>query len=86
MNSPSRNAFTSAFDPSRSEANLRQSTGSPLSPASTISSSTPTRLPLRTIPSSYTPNKRLVIRADPTLVTCFDPSDKELYDLWAPKH
>jgi hypothetical protein len=25
-----------------------------------------------------------VIRADPTMTTCFDPADKELYDLWAP--
>ena len=32
------------------------------------------------------PTKRgIKIRADPALVTCFDPSDKELYDLWAPK-
>ncbi|TFK55934.1 hypothetical protein OE88DRAFT_1731571 [Heliocybe sulcata] len=28
---------------------------------------------------------RIGIRSDPTLVTCFDPADKELYDLWAPK-
>ncbi|KAH9853491.1 hypothetical protein C2E23DRAFT_728155 [Lenzites betulinus] len=29
--------------------------------------------------------RKVVIRADPALVTCFDPADKELYDLWAPK-
>ncbi|KII95142.1 hypothetical protein PLICRDRAFT_128652 [Plicaturopsis crispa FD-325 SS-3] len=28
---------------------------------------------------------RIVIRADPALVTCFDPADRELYDLWVPK-
>jgi hypothetical protein len=26
----------------------------------------------------------VVIRADPTLATTFNPEDKELYDLWAP--
>lgn len=31
------------------------------------------------------PTRKVVIRADPALVTCFDPADKELYDLWAPK-
>ena len=25
------------------------------------------------------------IRSDPSLLTCFDPADKELYDLWVPK-
>ncbi|KZT74369.1 hypothetical protein DAEQUDRAFT_190075 [Daedalea quercina L-15889] len=32
-----------------------------------------------------TPGGKIQIRADPALVTCFDPSDKELYDLWAPR-
>ncbi|KAI0796687.1 hypothetical protein C8Q75DRAFT_802372 [Abortiporus biennis] len=32
-----------------------------------------------------TPPKTLVVRTDHSLVTCFDPQDKELYDLWAPK-
>lgn len=32
-----------------------------------------------------TPSKKIVIRSDPAMVTCFDPEDKELYDLWAPK-
>ncbi|KAF7775972.1 hypothetical protein Agabi119p4_4365 [Agaricus bisporus var. burnettii] len=27
----------------------------------------------------------LSVRADPALLTCFDPADKELYELWAPK-
>ncbi|KAK7695866.1 hypothetical protein QCA50_000504 [Cerrena zonata] len=31
------------------------------------------------------PGRGIRIRADPALVTCFDSSDKELYDLWAPK-
>ncbi|KAF9652167.1 hypothetical protein BDM02DRAFT_3183889 [Thelephora ganbajun] len=29
--------------------------------------------------------KRAVLKADPALLTCFDPADKELYDLWAPQ-
>lgn len=29
--------------------------------------------------------KRVTLKADPTLLTCFDPADKELYDLWAPQ-
>ena len=35
--------------------------------------------------STAPPPRQLVIRSDPALVTCFDPADKELYDLWAPK-
>ncbi|GBE79723.1 hypothetical protein BKA93DRAFT_758452 [Sparassis latifolia] len=31
------------------------------------------------------PTRKITIRADPSLVTCFDPSDKQVYDLWAPK-
>ncbi|KAF8238734.1 hypothetical protein L208DRAFT_204889 [Tricholoma matsutake] len=30
-------------------------------------------------------SRQLVVRSDPSLLTCFDPSDKELYDLWAPQ-
>lgn len=37
------------------------------------------------LPSSTFGAKRVVVRVDPSLMTCFDPSDKELYDLWAPK-
>ncbi|KAF9780112.1 hypothetical protein BJ322DRAFT_311960 [Thelephora terrestris] len=29
--------------------------------------------------------KRVTLRADPALLTCFDPADRELYDLWAPQ-
>ncbi|TFY68613.1 hypothetical protein EVG20_g3478 [Dentipellis fragilis] len=31
------------------------------------------------------PVHKLTIRTNPTISTCFDPADKELYDLWAPK-
>ncbi|KAL5508414.1 hypothetical protein ACEPAH_6033 [Sanghuangporus vaninii] len=64
------------------------------SPTSTIKSNPPQsmgtiplRMPSRTLPNfeSLVPKRRLIIRADPTLASCFDPSDKELYDLWAPK-
>ncbi|KAI0938090.1 hypothetical protein AcV7_003378 [Taiwanofungus camphoratus] len=42
-------------------------------------------LPMTTSSSFGTPGHKVTIRADPSLVTCFDPIDKELYDLWAPK-
>ncbi|KAJ3722866.1 hypothetical protein FB446DRAFT_782946 [Lentinula raphanica] len=29
--------------------------------------------------------RKPIIRSDPSILTCFDPADKELYDLWAPK-
>ncbi|KAL1743748.1 hypothetical protein HDZ31DRAFT_40238, partial [Schizophyllum fasciatum] len=35
--------------------------------------------------TSATPAGSVRIRSDPTLVSCFDPSDKELYALWAPR-
>ncbi|KAI0832398.1 hypothetical protein BC628DRAFT_1309269 [Trametes gibbosa] len=43
--------------------------------------------PIPVAPASTfaTPARKVVIRSDPSLVTCFDPADKELYDLWAPK-
>ncbi|KAA1466427.1 hypothetical protein DENSPDRAFT_831250 [Dentipellis sp. KUC8613] len=31
------------------------------------------------------PVYKMTIRANPAISTCFDPADKELYDLWAPK-
>ncbi|KAN0126833.1 hypothetical protein V8E52_000473 [Russula decolorans] len=35
--------------------------------------------------SSVAPHARkMVIRVDHSIATCFDPADKELYDLWAP--
>ncbi|KAL5488210.1 hypothetical protein ACEPAI_6318 [Sanghuangporus weigelae] len=79
---------------------FRQTSGGPStapvfgSPTSTIRSNPrqsmgtiPLRMPSRTLPNfeSLIPKRRLIIRADPTLVSCFDPSDKKLYDLWAPK-
>ncbi|KAG7096891.1 hypothetical protein E1B28_004297 [Marasmius oreades] len=30
-------------------------------------------------------SRKPVIRSDPSIITSFDPADKELYDLWAPK-
>lgn len=29
--------------------------------------------------------KRVALKTDPALLTCFDPADKELYDLWVPQ-
>ncbi|OCH94124.1 hypothetical protein OBBRIDRAFT_789647 [Obba rivulosa] len=82
-----------------SAANLRNrfgggeregSSGDASSPTSTTVSQMPRSFRVTPLPSSYltafsTPARKIVIRADPALVTCFDPSDKELYDLWAPK-
>ncbi|KAL1946821.1 hypothetical protein VTO73DRAFT_14925 [Trametes versicolor] len=50
----------------------------------------PSRSLYRPIPSAPTsaygtPARKITVRADPALVTCFDPSDRELYDLWAPR-
>ncbi|KAF8076466.1 hypothetical protein FPV67DRAFT_1664728 [Lyophyllum atratum] len=36
--------------------------------------------------STKTPKGHIVARSDPSLLTCFDPQDKELYDLWVPKN
>ncbi|KDQ64570.1 hypothetical protein JAAARDRAFT_52515 [Jaapia argillacea MUCL 33604] len=44
---------------------------------------TSTMLPFSTPPGPF--GGKLIIRSDPSLVTCFDPADKELYALWAPK-
>ncbi|KAH9999877.1 hypothetical protein BJV77DRAFT_1064041 [Russula vinacea] len=35
--------------------------------------------------SLVTHTRKIVIRVDHSIATCFDPADKELYDLWAPK-
>ncbi|KAI0068734.1 hypothetical protein BV25DRAFT_30487 [Artomyces pyxidatus] len=52
-----------------------------------FSVSTPTRLTDRASRMSLglagMPGQRLIIRADPAMTSCFDPADKELYDLWA---
>ncbi|KAH6914849.1 hypothetical protein BKA70DRAFT_1419807 [Coprinopsis sp. MPI-PUGE-AT-0042] len=57
------------------------------SPTSTFSASSSIRIdpskPYRNAFTSTTSNK-VFIRADPSLLTCFDPADKELYNLWAP--
>ncbi|KAF8845880.1 hypothetical protein BDN67DRAFT_1007129 [Paxillus ammoniavirescens] len=29
--------------------------------------------------------RKTIIRSDPTLLTCFDPADKQLHDLWVPR-
>ena len=29
--------------------------------------------------------RKIAIRVDHSIATCFDPADKELYDLWVPK-
>ncbi|KAG2013592.1 hypothetical protein CC2G_010488 [Coprinopsis cinerea AmutBmut pab1-1] len=73
----------------------RQDSGQPTSlndsPTSTFTASSSSRFDTsrsyRNIfaSSTTTPTRQVVIRADPSLITCFDPADRELYDLWAPK-
>ncbi|KAJ6515830.1 hypothetical protein C8R45DRAFT_1086982 [Mycena sanguinolenta] len=41
--------------------------------------------------STYTPAtgtlaKKTLVRSDPSILTAFDPADRELYDLWAPQN
>ncbi|CAE6522752.1 unnamed protein product [Rhizoctonia solani] len=55
---------------------------SPTSVASTLAASEPPN-PIPIVP--VTGKQKITIRSDPALFTCFDPKDKELYDLWAPK-
>ncbi|ETW83964.1 hypothetical protein HETIRDRAFT_146686 [Heterobasidion irregulare TC 32-1] len=59
----------------------------PTFPAFTTNSTFGERLVGRTAgPSRLSaPTHKLTIRADPTMVTCFDPADKELYNLWVPR-
>ncbi|OSD04232.1 hypothetical protein PYCCODRAFT_1466202 [Trametes coccinea BRFM310] len=68
--------------------------GGDASPTSSTMSSVsrafePSRSLYRPIPSApastFGTPRKVMIRADPAMVTCFDPADKELYDLWAPK-
>ncbi|KAH7887688.1 hypothetical protein F5I97DRAFT_1926109 [Phlebopus sp. FC_14] len=40
----------------------------------------------RSHPAGFTGSRKSTIRSDPALVTCFDPADRRLYDLWAPKY
>ncbi|KAG2107900.1 uncharacterized protein F5147DRAFT_695637 [Suillus discolor] len=45
----------------------------------------PLRPTLRSLPVNLNTPRKITIRSDIALVTCFDPADKELYTLWAPK-
>ncbi|KAG1907125.1 uncharacterized protein F5891DRAFT_357602 [Suillus fuscotomentosus] len=45
----------------------------------------PLRPTLRSLPVNLNTPRKITIRSDIALVTCFDPADKELYNLWAPK-
>ncbi|KAF5390672.1 hypothetical protein D9757_002744 [Collybiopsis confluens] len=70
------------------------------SPGSTLSGSPPLNTSLHSLTreasrtslrsmlagSMSTPNGRKpAIRVDPSMLTCFDAADRELYDLWVPK-
>ncbi|KAJ7179082.1 hypothetical protein C8R46DRAFT_1072401 [Mycena filopes] len=37
-------------------------------------------------PVAGTPIQKSIIRSDASILTTFDPADRELYDLWAPKN
>ncbi|KAL1761100.1 hypothetical protein FB107DRAFT_269439 [Schizophyllum commune] len=66
---------------SPTQSTFSESSGIILQPAT----STP-RSVLRSTASTFAvPSSGVRIRADPSIATCFDPSDKELYALWAPR-
>ncbi|KAG1781538.1 hypothetical protein EV702DRAFT_924647, partial [Suillus placidus] len=44
----------------------------------------PLRPTLRSLPINLNTPRKITIRSDIALVTCFDPADKELYTLWVP--
>ncbi|KAG2341359.1 hypothetical protein BDR05DRAFT_1001746 [Suillus weaverae] len=46
----------------------------------------PLRPTLRSLPINLNTPRKITIRSDIALVTCFDPADKELYTLWVPGH
>ncbi|KLO08279.1 hypothetical protein SCHPADRAFT_859219 [Schizopora paradoxa] len=82
--------FSSSFDTNPFGGSAARRSNSAFgSPTSTISSpAQAVRMPMRTNPSTSsagTPQRKAVIKSDPTMISCFDTSDKELYDLWAPK-
>ncbi|KAJ7904575.1 hypothetical protein B0H14DRAFT_2663488 [Mycena olivaceomarginata] len=65
------------------------------SPTSTLSESTSFRFNDSTsrsafratyTPAAGTPAQKTLVRSDPSILTAFDPADRELYDLWAPKN
>ncbi|KAF8138517.1 hypothetical protein EV363DRAFT_1445363 [Boletus edulis] len=35
--------------------------------------------------AGFLATRKITIRSDPALLTCFDVADKQLYELWAPK-
>ncbi|KAG2042785.1 hypothetical protein BDR03DRAFT_942091 [Suillus americanus] len=44
----------------------------------------PLRPTLRSLPVNLNAPRKIIIRSDIALVTCFDSADTELYTLWAP--
>ncbi|KAG2152299.1 hypothetical protein BD769DRAFT_1404347 [Suillus cothurnatus] len=44
----------------------------------------PLRPIVRSLPVNLNTTRKIIIRSDIALVTCFDPADTELYTLWAP--
>jgi hypothetical protein len=44
----------------------------------------PLRPIVRSLPVNLNTPRKIIIRSDIALVTCFDPADTELYTLWAP--
>ncbi|KAF8745950.1 hypothetical protein AX14_004245 [Amanita brunnescens Koide BX004] len=99
MDTPERNSGrggSTAPSTPTSERRARHSAGEPAnnaSPTSTYSESTETAFRLNDRSALHavfatpfaTPARKVVVRSDPSLLTCFDPADKELYDLWVPR-
>ncbi|KAL1694532.1 hypothetical protein GGG16DRAFT_110237 [Schizophyllum commune] len=66
---------------SPTQSTFSETSGINLQPAT----STPRSVFRGTASTFATPSSSVRIRADPSIATCFDPSDKELYALWAPR-
>ncbi|RPD67183.1 hypothetical protein L226DRAFT_608419 [Lentinus tigrinus ALCF2SS1-7] len=81
-----RNRATPQQTPAGGDASPTSSTISNLS-ARILEPSRSLYRPITSAPPSAlgTPARKIIIRADPAILTCFDPADKELYDLWAPR-
>ncbi|VDB85413.1 unnamed protein product [Peniophora sp. CBMAI 1063] len=72
---------------SRGNGSTKTSPSPASTTTSTFSDSVSTHIPLRPLSSMIgagDTDQRL-IRSDPGMMTSFEPSDRELYDLWAPR-
>ncbi|KAF8621681.1 hypothetical protein AX15_007694 [Amanita polypyramis BW_CC] len=97
MNTPSAHlASTTPTTPTAGRGARYTGQGDPganVSPTSTYSESTENAFRLNdrsTLQSIFAtpftpPVRKALLRSDPSLSTCFDPTDTELYNLWVPR-